>query len=422
MQRNNLEPSEVPAAARRDLASQRRLVTANALSALGDGVRFAALPLLAAAVSEGDPVAVSLVAAAGRAAWLLAPVIGTLVDRMPRRRAMIGADLARCAGLVLLCTAIAAAGTVPVAAIGAVAFISGVAEVFFDSAAQAVVPSLAPSEDLERLNARLIAMQTIGAGFVGPPAGAALWAVWHPLPFLLNATTFLASALVLFGLVERVPRAGQTSEGHRLTVGAVLRDTWAGLRLLGQNLTLRRLVLIVAVLGIAQQMVYGILVVYVTGPLGLPASGYGWMLTAAAVGSLAGAKAGPWAAARLGTRRSLLVSIALSAASYLCIAAFPLWPVVALMLVVNGAGVVLWNICTVSLRQRLVPLEMLGRVTSGYRLAAWGVMPIGSVLGGRLADGSWSGAPWAVAGTLLLLSLTLIFTMQVEPERRSEDE
>lgn len=92
------------------------------------------------------------------------------------------------------------------------------------------------------------------------------------------------------------------------------------------------------------------------------------------------------------------------------------------MLVANGAGVVLWNICTVSLRQRLVPLEMLGRVTSGYRLAAWGVMPIGSVLGGRLAGLSWSGAPWAVAGTLLLLSLTLIFTMRVEPERRSEDE
>lgn len=59
MQRNELEPSEVPAVAPKAVASQRRLITANALSALGDGVRFAALPLLAAAVSGGDPVAVS---------------------------------------------------------------------------------------------------------------------------------------------------------------------------------------------------------------------------------------------------------------------------------------------------------------------------------------------------------------------------
>ncbi|MGW5611376.1 MFS transporter [Streptomyces sp. NPDC003753] len=382
----------------------RRLVTANALSSVGDGARFAALPMLAA-WSTKDVFWVSVVAAAGRAAWLLAPVIGTLVDRMPRRRSMVGADLARSVMLFLL-VVLLVVRPVPVAVLVLLAFVSGIAEVFFDSAAQAVVPALAADHELERANARVMAAQITGTGFVGPPLGAALWAVWHPLPFFLDGVTFLVSALLLLGLPERTAHTG-AGVGER-GVRSLLRGTWAGLRFLGQDRVLRRLMVVVAVLGVGQQAVYAILVVYVERRLGLPPYGYSLMLVTAAVGSLAGARAAARTAKWLGSGRSLKLSVAVSALSYLVVAVLPWWPLVAAMLILNSAAVVLWNVCTVSLRQRLAPPGMLGRVTSGYRLAAWGAMPIGASAGGALAQHAGLDAPWVLAGLLLLACLPVL--------------
>ncbi|MEV7406133.1 MFS transporter [Streptomyces sp. NPDC091267] len=174
---------------------------------------------------------VSPVAAAIRAAWLLAPVIGTLVDRMPWRRSMVGGDLARCATLSLM-GALVATGWAPVTVLVLLAFVSGVAEVFFDSAAQPVVPTLATDQQLERADARVISAQIIGTGFVGPPMGAALWAAWHPPPFLLDGATFLVSALLLTGLPNKAAPA--TADGDR-GMRSLLRGAWAGLRFLARD-------------------------------------------------------------------------------------------------------------------------------------------------------------------------------------------
>ncbi|WP_369355099.1 MFS transporter [Streptomyces sp. cg2] len=409
------------AAGRPAAAALRRLVTASALSSVGDGARFAALPLLAASVTGGDAFWISIVAAAGRAAWLLAPVIGTLVDRMPRHRAMIGADAARCAMLAALFTLVVG-GTVPVPVLLPLAFLSGVAEVFFDSAAQAIVPTLTADQDLERTNARIMAAQITGTGFVGPPLGAALWACWQPLPFLLDAATFLASALLLAGLVARAVRARWNGDREQSRGdGGVLHGTWAGLRMLARHRVFRRLMVVVAVLGVGQQAVYAVLVVYVVNRLGLPSSAYSLMLVAAALGSLAGAKTAASTAKRLGTGRSLVLSITVSAVSYLTVALLPWWPLVALLLAVNSAAVVLWNVCTVSLRQRLAPQDMLGRVTGGYRLAAWGAMPLGAALGGTLAERVGLDVPWALAGVLLLVCLPLLRGVTSTPERAGDE-
>ncbi|WP_330457670.1 MFS transporter [Streptomyces sp. NBC_00820] len=392
-----------------------RLVTANALSSVGDGARLAALPLLAAVVTH-DVFWVSVVAAASRAAWLLAPLIGTLVDRTPPHRSLVGADLARCAVLAVLCAGVAT-GRVPVAWLVPAAFLCGLAEVFFDSAAQAVVPRLAADQELERTNARIIAAQIIGTGFLGPPLGVALWSVGRPWPFAVDAVTFLLSALLLRGLAAHAS-AGRMEGGARAESGlaGLMRGTWVGLQMLAGNRVLRRLMVVVAVLGVGQQAVYAVLVVYVEGRLDLPSWGYGLMLVAAALGSLTGARAAVPTARRLGTARSLVVSVTVSALSYLVVAVVPWWPLVALMLAVNSAAVVLWNVCTVSLRQRLAPPHMLGRVTSGYRLAAWGATPVGAALGGVLAGHVGPGAPWAAAGLLLLACLPLLYRMP-SPER-----
>lgn len=144
------------------------------------------------------------------------------------------------------------------------------------------------------------------------------------------------------------------------------------------------------------------------------------MLVMAALGSLSGARAAAWTARRLGTGRSLVVSVTVSALTCLVVAVVPRAPVVAAMLAANSAAVVLWNVCTVSLRQRLAPPDMLGRVTSGYRLAAWGTMPLGAALGGTLARHAGPDAPWAAAGLLLLGCLPLLRGMPSAPPKRAD--
>ncbi|MBG7697920.1 hypothetical protein HCJ76_07455 [Streptomyces sp. MC1] len=202
------------------------------------------------------------------------------------------------------------------------AFLTGVAEVFFDSAAPAIVPSPAADRELERANARIVAAQITGTGFLGQPAGAAPWAVCGSR-FRAWWTRCRSSARAAAHWVARAASGGTERRGR-------------------------------------------VLVVYVERRLGLPAHGYRLLLVAAAVGSLAGARVAPWTAARLGTGRSLVVSVAVSALGCLAVAAVPRWPLVPLMPAVDSAGAVLWNVCTVSLRQRLAPSGMLGRITGGH--------------------------------------------------------
>ena len=82
------------------------------------------------------------------------------------------------------------------------------------------------------------------------------------------------------------------------------------------------------------------------------------------------------------------------------------------MLFVGGLAIVLWNVITVSLRQRISPDRLLGRVNSGYRLVAWGSMPLGAVLAGVLGNLFGLRAVFAVAGigTLALLALMPLLT------------
>jgi MFS family permease len=73
-----------------------------------------------------------------------------------------------------------------------------------------------------------------------------------------------------------------------------------------------------------------------------------------------------------------------------------------------AAGIMVWNVLTMSLRQALIPHELFGRVQGAYRTLVWGGIPLGAVTGGLLAN--WLGVRWVflVAGTLMLLTAGLL--------------
>jgi MFS family permease len=137
-----------------------KLWSASVISNLGDGVRLAALPLLAASLTD-DPRVIALVAAVSGLPWLMFSLVsGALVDRIDRRRVMITVDAARAVLVALLALALVA-DVADVTSLLVLAFALGLGETFFDTAAPAMTAAIVPNDRLESANARLLAANTL---------------------------------------------------------------------------------------------------------------------------------------------------------------------------------------------------------------------------------------------------------------------
>ncbi|MFI9721926.1 MFS transporter [Streptomyces sp. NPDC052396] len=374
------------------------LWTASTLSTLGDGIRYVAFPLLATLVTK-DPEAVSLVFVAGYLPWpLFGLVAGAVADRVDRRRLMWTVDLARGA-LTGGCAFFLTTRDAPVAALATVSFSLGVAETFFENAAGAIIPMLVPKEALERANAWLYSAQTLMATLVGAPVGAALYGLAHAAPVAADAASFLVATALIFAL------RGSFRVRARTVRTSIRQDIAEGLRWLWHHRLLRTLCAVVAVTNGTLAAAEAVLVLYALQVLHLGGIGYGLMLAALAGGGILGSALAPRARRRLGVRIPLIGSMVAQAAGFLCAGLTSSVPVAVAVLALVGAGGAVWNVLAASLRQRLVPAEMLGRVTSSYRTVALAAMPVGAGLAGVLADAFGLHAPFLVSGALLALTI-----------------
>jgi MFS family permease len=355
------------------------LFTASTASNLGDGVLLAAVPLLARRLSD-DPLIVSSVTVAATLPWLLFGLAaGAVVDRSDRRRSMVISDVVR-AGALAVFALLVSSGSPTFAAIIALVFVLGAAETVFDTAAQAVLPSLVPADRLERANGRLFGAQIATNGFVGPPLGALLFAVGATVPFGFDAATFAMSALLLARLpVGGRPRPAPT---QRTTM---LEEVREGLAWLWQHAGVRAFAIGAAVVNLAHTAAMGIVVLLVRDRLHASDLAFGLVLTGAAIGSIVGAQCASWLVERTGRRQAVLAAIGTFSSSLLCVGLAPNVGLVALGLGAFGAAGEVWNVVAVSYRQALVPDHLLGRVMATYRVIAYGAMPVGAALGGTVA-------------------------------------
>jgi MFS family permease len=106
--------------------------------------------------------------------------------------------------------------------------------------------------------------------------------------------------------------------------------------------------------------------------------------TAGAVGGILGGLLGPKISEKIGSGRSLALALAVEPLGMLLIGLSSQWYFVWVLVAIEAFTAVVWNVVTVSLRQSLIPTNLLGRVNSVYRFFAWGTIPIGSLLGGAL--------------------------------------
>ncbi|MFV2117343.1 MFS transporter, partial [Streptomyces sp. Act-28] len=355
-----------------------RLWWSAAVSSLGDGATIAAAPLLASRLTD-DPRLIGAASVAFTAPFVLFGIpAGLLVDRLDIRAMMVRVDLARAALLAVLALGILGGwGGLPL--LYACMFLLGAGEVLCRNAAQVLVPFITPKAGLATANARIMAVQEAGTGFVGPLVGALLFGVATALPFGVDAATFLCSAV----LVSRVRRTRPVAPGSDGT--GVLSEMLAGARWLFSHHLLRSLALVSCLINLAGSAMLAVLVVHTGKVLHLGSFGYGALLACQAVGAVTASRFAPALTRRLGREGALVVTAALIATSETVLATVASAYAAGAALAIFACGTVTWNVVVVVLRQTLVPQHLLGRANSVYRLVAWGGLPVGAAAGGIVA-------------------------------------
>jgi len=379
----------------------RTLWLATASSNLGDGVALVAAPLLAATLTA-DPAAIAGLTFAQRLPWLLFPLLGgVLADRLDRRRLMVAVACAR-AALVATLAAALLTGHASLPLLYVAFFLLSSGETLFDTAAGTILPAIVPREALPRANARLSAALTVTNQFVGPPLGGALFAAAAALPFLVGAGGLAGAGALLLTL-----RGTFRAPVEERTAGAgLLTETLAGFRWLRRQPLLQTLALALAALNLTLVAQNAIMVLYARERLGLDARGFGLLLTTYGLGGIAGGfVAGP-ISARFGaaTLLRLALAIELLVPAALALARAPL--LAGAILALFGCHAIVFGAVLSSLRQRLTPDALRGRVGGAFRFIEEGTAAPGALLGGALATVAGPTAPFwcgALVGMVVLL-------------------
>jgi MFS family permease len=385
-------------------AGYHKLWTGAAISNLGDGIFLTALPLLAATLTR-DPLQVSIVFGAGWLPWLLLGLLsGALADRWDRRQMMWIVDAARFAVVGALGVAVIAGwATIPL--LVGVAFLLGVGQTLFDSAAQSVIPALVgrDAQRLERANGQLFGAQQVTQQVAGPPLGGWLFALTRSLPFVADAVSFGASAALIAALPDqfrpqRAAGAARTSLRGEIT---------QGVRWLLAHRLLRAGVILGGIANLALTAMDAILVLFAQEHLGLDSVGYGLLLASYAIGgtlaSLAAVRVGRLLGAGTVIQGTILVGAIMSLG--IGLTSSPL--VAGGLLAVEGAAFTIHNVVGVSLRQAIVPDALMGRVVATSMLVNFGTIPIGSVLGGVAARALGLRSPFLLGAAMLVAAVLL---------------
>jgi len=394
-------------------ANYWRLLGASAASNLADGVFFIVVPLLAVRLTD-SPILIAGLAVASRLPWLFFVLVaGALADRLDRRATMRNVQLFRFVVLAGL-AGLALVDGLSLPILYVVALGLGIGETLFDTASQSILPSIVDKDRLAAANGRLYGVELVMNQFVGPPLGGLVIGLSVPLALAGSAAGYALAAIGL-ALIAGSFRPVRTGPPSRLTA-----DIAEGMRYLWGHRVLRTFAIMVGVMNLSFTASQAVFVLYAVspGPMSLSEPEFGILITTFAAGSLAGSFAAAPLQARVGRVPLLFASVVVTAVSVAVPAftasAFAIGPA----FVASGMFVVIWNVITVSLRQRIVPDHLLGRVNSAYRLFAWGTQPLGAVLGGVIGEAFGLRTVFLLAG---ILALTLLGTRAIITERALTD-
>jgi MFS family permease len=357
------------------------------LGQFGSQLGQLAFPVLAVTLLHATEFQVGVLNAAGLAAFLAVGLpAGAWVDRWLKRRTMITADLLRMTAMATV-PLLWWSGTLEIWHLYAVAAIVGTATVFFDVAYQSYVPVLVPSAHVREANSKLEATAQI-ARIGGPAAGGALLTlVSAPVLFVGEAAGYLLSAVFLGRTRDSEARAPAAA---RRPLRVEIRE---GLSFVVRHPLISRIAACTGGMNFCGMLIYTLMPVLVLRNLGLGPQGMGLIMTVGAAGGLLGAVMAPRFAARVGEGRAIPLCALVSSVFLLLIplAGVVSQPVASLVLLLLseigfGFSVLVYNVLQVTMRQRVCPPRLLGRMNASIRFAVWGVMPLAALASGYLGE------------------------------------
>jgi predicted MFS family arabinose efflux permease len=361
--------------------SFRWLLASSWLSNLGDGLTLAGGPLLVASLTR-DPFLVALSVVLQRLPWMLFGLYaGVLADRLDRRTLLLTVQLTRAVVLGALSASIVT-DQVDIAIVLVAMFLLGTAETFADTTSQTLLPMVVERRDLALGNARLMAGFVTVNQLAGPPVGAALFAFDPVVPFAAEAVCILLSAAAIARIV--LPAHGVERDAR----GTARREIVEGLRWLWGNAAVRTLSLTIFTFNVTFGAAWSVLVLYAIERLGTGDVGFGLLTTATAVGGVLGTVSYDRLARRFTLGGLMRAGLVIETLTHVSLALTTSPPVALAIMVVFGAHAFVWGTTSRTVRQRSVPTELQGRVSSVYLLGVQGGMVLGSVLGGAIA-GAW---------------------------------
>ncbi|MBT2522904.1 MFS transporter [Arthrobacter sp. ISL-28] len=359
----------------------------HAMSQLGAQIGQLALPVLAVAMLRATEFEVGVLNAAGLVAFLVVGLpAGAWVDRWLKRRTMIAADLARAAAMAAV-PLLWWGGMLQIWHLYVIAAIAGTATVFFEVSYQSYVPVLVAPGNVGQANSKLEATAQI-ARIGGPAAGGlVLTVVTAPVLFVGEALGYLLSAVFLTRTRDRemaVPAA------DRRPLNAEIKE---GLAYVVRHPLISRIAACTGAMNFCGMLIFTMMPVLILRDLGLGPQGMGLIMGAGAVGGLLGAMAAPRLAVWLG-EGTVIPLCAVASSVFLVpvpVAAMVTQPGIGLALLLLhefcfGFVVLVYNIMQLSMRQRVCPPRLLGRMNASIRFVVWGVMPLAALASGLLAE------------------------------------
>lgn len=371
-----------------------------ALASAGDGLAYGAVPLLAVVV-DPRPFAVSVVAAADTLPWLLFAVpAGHLADRFDRSRIIALTNALRAAAM-LAAAALVVHYRISLAALVAIVLLNASGRTIYFSSVQAMAPALVDDRDLEQANGILNGTEAGAENLAGPVVGTVLFSVAKSLPFLADGLALLTSSVPFLGFRarERAPEGG-TDAVPADPGSSSSPSMWEGVRLLFADPRLRVLLLLVASLAGLQGMEGGVLVLLATKEWGVSQGAYGLFLATGAAGALFGSFLADGISRRIGGARALIAAATVSGIGYLVMASAMHWELAAPAFALVGVAVGAGSVIAMSLRQRMTPDDLMGRVGGAWRGIVWGAAPIGALAAGGIAVAGGLRLPLVIAGLL----------------------
>jgi Major Facilitator Superfamily len=379
-----------------------RFLGATLISSLGDGLLITALPLLAR-VATSNPTMIAGVFAAGRLPWLAGIVFGSYADRRDARKVMIASDVARGVILSLLVLWLVVAGRpIPIFGLYIAAFLLSAFFIVFWAASNRATPAVVVDENLEAANGRFMVVNNVGGEFVGPALGPILLfeksvhVVLRSgvLPLAGDAVSFFGSAALLRGLPAVPSIKTETS---------LRQDVVEGWHWFVGNETVRTITSVVTVTGMLTGMVLSTEVILIKDTLGLSAVWFAAFTMVMAAGAILGGAIGTRAIKLFRGWSTPLCNI-IGGLCYLGMVKSRSWPLIFGLMFIQQMWTLISLVQTMTIRQRIIPDHLRGRVMSLSRSIVFGSQIIGALIGGQLIHAGGTDEMLAISGFLILFT------------------